>query len=230
MAIMSDNYEENLLHDGCAPINLALPSIMEEASSKVEKGMKTMLRKPQKFRKQYANNLMSVIHELLEDSPIEDFTLDPHTDRIDLLNKEYGFHVRLNKSFAFAKGLQLAPAGHNLARQEAYTQGRLRTQEELEAIPHILTTDLLADDTLFITWNRYADGHFEMAAWKPLNAGSFTRAPKSSMMFPIGVSSSLFGKRFEPDNSTEEPILVPKSNLIEERIIEKDPIQHADAK
>ncbi|MCI1868239.1 hypothetical protein [Bifidobacterium crudilactis] len=218
-----DTFEAEKLKEGCSSLNRSLLPTLMDVSDTANSSMRELFHHPDTYKKLYANIVLSLMRERIQEFPIEGFKLDAHADRLWLVNQQYGFQVRFNKAFAFTG--KLHPAGLTESSKSAYLQGRLRTEEELQQAGLFAGNDLLADDILFVSWQQLANGSINIVAAKPVDVGHFPHSPEVSLSFPLGVDEEIFRKKFNPVQ-TGEPLFVRPQNVVETSLLTENSIEN----
>lgn len=211
----SDIFEARLIMKTVAPFNAILPVALPEVRDRVINAFKIEGLNSKVDTTAYASNILWTLRSYFERNTVEGWRLINRRDCIHM-EHETGLELRFTKSYAFTGGL--SPAGHNISRQKAYMQGRLRTENE---IPLFFGNPSLDGDVVQIAWTEWK-GKFSFTAYLPKELGHFRKSPESWLTFPVGLSNSEYDNlQFRSEETA--PLLIPKHNLIiEDSIISQD--------
>lgn len=196
-----------LIHERLAPINTAMPQVLNTAHDRAMQGMNAMGLPRNRYRALYANNFIGVarntIPEALED---DSWAIAPARNTVQLTDRRTGLSVRLLKRFAIEGAVP--PAGRNTARMQAWSQGTMLD------VPVRAGGKKLEGIHLVLIWQEENET-LSCAAYMPKDAGRFPKSAKAEMIMKIPVTlpaGEFEGLRF----STKEPqtTLTPVRNTV----------------
>lgn len=208
-----DVFETTLIKNAVAPFNDILPVALPDVRDKVVHAFELEGLNRRVDTTAYASNILWTLRRYFEKNPIDGWKLTGCRDCLHMKHGSDGLEIRFTKAFKFTGAL--SPAGGNKARQRAYMQGKLRTEEELL---QLFDHPSLKNDIVQIAWAE-ENNQFSFTAYVPKEPGKFPYSPEAWLAFPIGVDGNEYNK-LTFQSAEKAPLLVPRHNLIVENDIQ----------